>query len=291
MHVRDDCVLRPRALLYRHAETRPGRAHAWQRLVCAHHRPGGVAAHPGAGLAAPQLSTLAAPAATAARPGAGPAVGGAGHLGARRSVVRRRAELGGGGRVRHRGGLPDRVAGAACWWRSRCSAGGWADRRGQMRVMIGADLARAAVLLAAVAAWLAAGDPPGWSLVACVLVLAGGMALFRPAMQAEPAASGARPRAAAGRQCAAGHHRAHGAPARAGPGRVLTASLLPLVHFVTLDAVTFLALRRRGGGDRPAAPRSAGAAAARERGCRRCCAASPRCGATGCCSSCCASPG
>ena len=119
------------------------------------------------------------------------------------------------------------------------AAGGWADRRGQMRVMIGADLARAFVLLAAVAAWLAAGGPQGWSLVACALVLAGGLALFRPAMQAS------LPHLA--------HDPALLPAANAlldttdrmarllGPGLVgLTASLVPLVHFVTLDGVSFI---------------------------------------------------
>ena len=117
-------------------------------------------------------------------------------------------------------------------------AGGWADRRGQMGVMIGADLARAACLLVAVAAWLAAGRPPGWSLVACVLVLAGGMALFRPALQASLPHLARDPALlpAANALLDTTDRLAR----LLGPGLVgLTASLLPLVHFVTLDAVSF----------------------------------------------------
>ena len=63
-------------------------------------------------------------------------------------------------------------------------SGRWADRRAHRSVMIGADLARAAVLLVVVAAWLAVGHPPAWGLVLAVLVLAAGQALFRPALQA-----------------------------------------------------------------------------------------------------------
>jgi DHA3 family macrolide efflux protein-like MFS transporter len=117
--------------------------------------------------------------------------------------------------------------------------GSWADRHGQMGVMIGADLARAGILLAAVAAWLAAGRPPGWGLVACVLVLAGGMALFRPALQsALPHLAGDLDALPAANALLDTTERI----ARLlGPGLVgLTASLLPLVHFVTLDAVSFV---------------------------------------------------
>lgn len=118
-------------------------------------------------------------------------------------------------------------------------AGSWADQRGQMGIMIGADLVRATVLLALVAAWLAMGRPSGFGLVACVVVLAGGMALFRPALQTT------LPHLA--------HDPALLPAANAlldtteriarllGPGLVgLAAALIPLVHFVTLDAISFL---------------------------------------------------
>jgi MFS family permease len=118
-------------------------------------------------------------------------------------------------------------------------AGGWADRRGQMGVMIGADLARAACLLVAMAAWLATGHPAGWSLVACVLVLAGGLALFRPALQAS------LPQLARDSALLPAANALLDTTERIarllGPGLVgLTASLVPLVHFVTLDAASFL---------------------------------------------------
>jgi hypothetical protein len=118
-------------------------------------------------------------------------------------------------------------------------AGSWADRRGQMGIMVGADLARAAVLLATVAAWLAAGRPPGLGLVACVLVLAGGAALFRPALQTS------LPHLARETDLLPAANALLDTTERIarllGPGLVgLTASLFPLVHFVTADAVTFL---------------------------------------------------
>ena len=119
------------------------------------------------------------------------------------------------------------------------AAGGWADRRGQLAVMIGADLARAGVLLVTVVAWSVAGQPPGWSLVACVLALAAGMALFRLALQtALPHLA----REAAMLPAANALLDTTERIARLlGPGLIgLLTALLPLVHLVTLDAATFL---------------------------------------------------
>ena len=118
--------------------------------------------------------------------------------------------------------------------------GGWADRWDHRGAMVAADLGRAAVLLAVVLAWTLAGDPPAWSLIACVLALAVGQALFRPAMQATlptlvedvgllPGANGLL-------------DTTERIARLLGPGLVALASgLVPLVHFVTLDAMTFLA--------------------------------------------------
>jgi hypothetical protein len=120
------------------------------------------------------------------------------------------------------------------------AAGSWADRRRQTAVMIGADLARAVVLLATVAAWLAGGHPPAWSLIACMFVLGGGVALFRPAMQATlpPLVRDRGVLPAANALFDATDRIARLiAPAMVG----FTAALIPLVHFVTLDAATFLA--------------------------------------------------
>ena len=119
-------------------------------------------------------------------------------------------------------------------------SGHWADRRSHRSVMIAADLSSAAVLAVVVAAWLAIGHPPAWGLVLAVLVLGIGQALFRPALQATlpglvpdrallPAANALLD--------------STGRIARLlGPGLVaLLAGWLPLEHFLTLDAATFLA--------------------------------------------------
>ncbi len=117
--------------------------------------------------------------------------------------------------------------------------GRWADRWDQLRSMIGADLARAAVLAAAVAVWLATGGPGAALLIGIIIVLAIGQAVFQPALQAVlsslvsdadllPAANGLLD--------------ATDRSARLfGPGLVaLLAGIVPLVHFLTLDALSFL---------------------------------------------------
>jgi len=119
-------------------------------------------------------------------------------------------------------------------------AGRWADRREHRRLMITADLGRAAVLIGVVAAWLLHGSPPGWTLVAAVLALAAGQALFRPALQATiPAVVTEVAMLPAANALLDTTERI----ARLlGPGIVgLLSALLPLVHFVTVDAATFLA--------------------------------------------------
>lgn len=118
--------------------------------------------------------------------------------------------------------------------------GRWADRWNQQRGMIGADLARAGVLLLVVAVWLVSGGPSVAQLVAAILVLAIGQAVFQPALQSVlpelvhdtrllPAANGlldATDRSAR----------------LLGPGLVaLLAGIVPMVHFLTLDALSFLA--------------------------------------------------
>jgi MFS family permease len=118
--------------------------------------------------------------------------------------------------------------------------GRWTDRWDQRRGMIGADLARAAVLIGVVVAWLVSAGPSATQLVVAIVVLAAGQAVFRPALQTVlpslvterdllPAANGlldATDRSAR----------------LLGPGLVaLFAGVLPLVHFLTLDALSFLA--------------------------------------------------
>lgn len=118
-------------------------------------------------------------------------------------------------------------------------AGRMADALSHRRAMIGADLLRAAVLGLMVVAWLATGATPGWTLVACVLSLAVGNALFRPALMAvvpSLAPSALLPATNALIDTTERIARL------LGPGLIgVLAASLPLVHFVTIDAVTFLA--------------------------------------------------
>jgi DHA3 family macrolide efflux protein-like MFS transporter len=119
-------------------------------------------------------------------------------------------------------------------------SGHWADRRADRSVMIAADLSRAAVLVAVVGAWLAVSHPPALGLVLAVLVLAAGQALFRPALQATlPGLVPDRTLLPATNGLLDSTDRI----ARLlGPGLVaVLAGWLPLVHFLTLDAATFLA--------------------------------------------------
>lgn len=118
-------------------------------------------------------------------------------------------------------------------------AGGWADRLPHRGLMIVADLGRALVLLGLLAFWLARGQPPLWSLVATVMALAAGGALFRPAVQAMlpalvgdvtllPAANGLM-------------ETTERIARLVGPGLVgMLAAFVPLVHYVTIDVATFL---------------------------------------------------
>lgn len=117
-------------------------------------------------------------------------------------------------------------------------SGGWADRRGRLGVMIGADLVRAAALLGLIALWPASGAPPGWALALVVVVLAAGVAFFRPALQA------ALPHLAPTDQLPATNALLDGTDRIArllGPALVAAAAAwLPLVAFVGVDVATFL---------------------------------------------------
>ncbi len=119
-------------------------------------------------------------------------------------------------------------------------AGHWADGWDRRRTMIIADLGRALVLLALVLAWGWLGRPPAFGLVGAVVVLAVGQALFQPALQAVvpgcvgepvllPAANGLLDTTDRSARLL-------------GPGLVaLLGGVLPVIHFVTLDAISFLA--------------------------------------------------
>ena len=117
--------------------------------------------------------------------------------------------------------------------------GRWADGWEQRRSMVGADLGRAAVLLVVVAAWIGSGTPSAIGLVAAVVVLALGQAVFQPALQVVlPSVVGD----AAMLPAANGLLDATERSARLlGPGLVgVLAGVVPTVHFLSLDAASFL---------------------------------------------------
>ncbi len=108
------------------------------------------------------------------------------------------------------------------------------------RAMVWADLARAAALLLVVAGWTAVGRPPAPALMVAVIVLAAGMAVFRPALQAVlPPLLPDRGLLPAANALLDGTERIARllGPALAG----LLSAALPLQHLLTLDALTFLA--------------------------------------------------
>ena len=139
--------------------------------------------------------------------------------------------------------------------------GRWADRWDSRFSMIGADLCRAGVLLAIVLPWMTTGVISSLQLVGAVAVLAIGQSVFQPALQTIlprliedkgllPAANGlldATDRSAR----------------LLGPGLIgLLGGLIPVMHFLTLDAASFLASatavaligkRRSGSGPMPRA--------------------------------------
>ena len=139
--------------------------------------------------------------------------------------------------------------------------GRWADRWDSRSSMIGADLCRAGVLLAIVLPWMTTGVVSSLQLVGAVAVLAIGQSVFQPALQTIlprliedkgllPAANGlldATDRSAR----------------LLGPGLIgLLGGLIPVMHFLTLDAASFLASatavaligkRRSGSGPMPRA--------------------------------------
>lgn len=118
-------------------------------------------------------------------------------------------------------------------------SGRWADRQEHRPVMIAADLVRAAVLVVVVAAWAMLGRPPAWGLVLAVVVLAAGQAMFRPALQA------ILPELVPSPDLLPATNALLDTTERIarllGPGVVaLLAASLPMMHFLSLDAATFV---------------------------------------------------
>ncbi len=117
--------------------------------------------------------------------------------------------------------------------------GEWADRREHRSVMIAADVTRAVVLLLLVAAWMVRGDPPAWGLVLAVVVLAAGQTLFRPALQAILPELVPTPVLLPATNALLDS--TDRIARLLGPGLIaLLAGLLPIMHFLSLDAATFL---------------------------------------------------
>ncbi len=118
--------------------------------------------------------------------------------------------------------------------------GRWADRRDHFVLMIACDGTRALVLACVVAIWLAHGAPPAWTLIGAVVVLAAGQTFFRPALQATI------PAVVRGVALLPATNALLDTTERIarllGPGIVgMLAGLLPLAHFVSVDAATFVA--------------------------------------------------
>jgi MFS transporter, DHA3 family, macrolide efflux protein len=118
--------------------------------------------------------------------------------------------------------------------------GRWADHWDQRTSMVGADLSRAVILVAVVVAWLVSGAPSVEGLVCAILVLAIGQAVFQPALQAM------LPSLVDDNRLLPAVNALLDATDRSarllGPGLIaLLAGTLPVVHFLTLDAVSFLA--------------------------------------------------
>ncbi len=118
--------------------------------------------------------------------------------------------------------------------------GRWADRWDARASMIGADLCRAGILLAIVLAWMATGTISGLQLVGAVVVLAVGQSVFQPALQT------ILPRLIEDKAVLPAANGLLDATERSarllGPGLIaLLGGLLPAIHFLTLDAASFLA--------------------------------------------------
>ncbi len=118
-------------------------------------------------------------------------------------------------------------------------AGGFADRLDALRLMVGADLLRAVALALPIGLGLATGSPTALGLGVAVVLLAVGQALFQPALQSMlPRLTGDAGLLPAANALFDGTERS----ARlVGPGLLaLLAGLVPMIHFLTINAASFL---------------------------------------------------
>jgi MFS transporter, DHA3 family, macrolide efflux protein len=128
---------------------------------------------------------------------------------------------------------------AGCGLCAALVAGRWADRWEHRRAMARADSVRALVLAALVSAWLVLGGVPPAGLALTILVLASAEAVFRPALAAT--LPGLLPDRALLPAANALFDTTERSARLLGPGLVgLLAGMLPVVHFFTLDALSFL---------------------------------------------------
>lgn len=119
-------------------------------------------------------------------------------------------------------------------------SGPFADRVAPRGAMITADVVRAAMLMLVVALWLRSGAPSGAMLIAAVVVLGTAYAFFRPALQASLPSLAASPASLPAVNALL--DTTERIARLLGPGIIgLLAAAIPLVHFVTLDALSFLA--------------------------------------------------
>lgn len=117
--------------------------------------------------------------------------------------------------------------------------GRWVDRWSAQRTLIAADLVRTVVLLGLVWSWLALGRPAALPLIIVIVMLAAGQAVFQPALQL--VLPGLLPDRALLPAANALMDATDRSARLLGPGLVaLLAGGLPTVHFMSLDAGSFL---------------------------------------------------
>ncbi len=128
---------------------------------------------------------------------------------------------------------------AACGLAAALLVGRWADHWDQARALVGADVARAAVLLLVVGWWLGSGGPPPAGLGLAILVLAVGEAVFDPALAATLPVLLPSPRLLPAANAL--FDTTDRSARLVGPGLVaILAAMVPVAQFFTLDAASFL---------------------------------------------------